>query len=138
MKHITLSSTHRRAGMTLVEVMVVIAILAGLMAVVAVNVTGALQDATVATTKLNILQADQGLQRYAVAHQGRFPSTGDGLETAGAYVTKTTDAWGRDLAYTSPSSLQPDGDYDIVSFGRDGEPGGSSFDGDISNWNANE
>ncbi|NOY25914.1 MAG: type II secretion system major pseudopilin GspG [Oligoflexia bacterium] len=126
----------RRAGMTLVEIMVVIAILGTLMAVVGVNVVNRLQDANVGTTELQIKQIEQNLAMYAAKHKGKFPSTSQGLEAAAKYFPDSSvpqDAWGNTFQYYSPGT-HGDHDFEIISLGRDGAEGGEDYDADIKSW----
>lgn len=120
-----------RKGMTLVEIMVVIAILGTLMAVVTVNVVGRLNDANVETTRLQIKQTEQALQLY-YAKKKSFPTTSEGLSAAAKYFPDGSvpkDAWDHEFLYFSPAS---DGrPYDIVSLGADGVEGGEEHNADI-------
>ena len=122
-----------RAGLTLVEIMVVIAILGLLMSIVAVNVVDNLQQANVDATKLTIKKVQQGLDMYATKHKGKYPSTSEGLAAASKYFPDNSapkDAWGNEFQYFSPapSGSKP---YEIVSLGRDGAEGGEEYDADI-------
>jgi type II secretion system protein G len=133
-----LSRTADERGLTLVEIMVVIAILGMLMSVVAVSVMGALDQANVDVTKLTIKKAEQNLQLYAAKHKGRFPSTSDGLEAAAKYFPDNkvpVDAWGNEFQYFSPGT-HGDHPYEIISLGKDGQEGGEDQDADIESWNA--
>ena len=123
-------------GMTLVEIMVVIAILGTLMAVVAFGVTARIDDANVATTEIQMRNIENGLKLYAAKHKGKYPSTSDGLEAAGKYIGDgkvPQDAWGNDFLYYSPGT-HGDNDYEIVSLGKDGSEGGDDMDADINSW----
>lgn len=127
---------HGQRGLTLVEIMVVIAILGTLMAVVGVNVVNRLQDANVETTKLQIKQIEQNLAMYAAKNKGKFPSTSQGLEAAAKYFPDSkvpVDAWGNAFQYYSPGT-QSGGSYEIISLGRDGAEGGEGYDADIKSW----
>lgn len=127
----------RREGMTLVEIMVVITIIVGLMAVLAVNVLGALDDANVETTKIKMRQVEQALQMYAIKHKGRYPTTSDGLDAAAKYMPTPgvvpADEWGNDFQYFSPGT-HGDNDYEIISLGKDGTEGGEEANADIKSW----
>ena len=123
-------------GLTLVEIMVVIAILGTLMAIVGVNVVNQMQQANVDTTGLQMKQIEQNLAMYAAKHKGKFPSTSEGLEAAAKYFPDNTvpkDAWGNDFQYYSPGTTG-DHAFEIVSLGRDGAEGGEDFDADIKSW----
>jgi general secretion pathway protein G len=123
--------------MTLVEIMVVITIIVGLMAVLAVNVLGAMDDANRETTKIKMRQVEQAIQMYAIKHKGQFPSSSEGLQAASKYMPNPgeipRDEWGTEFAYRSPGGAgRP---YDIVSFGKDGKEGGEGAAADIESWN---
>lgn len=125
-----------RRGLTLVEIMVVIAILGTLMAIVAVNVTGQMAQANVGATELQIKKIEQGLQMYAAKHKGKFPSTSKGLDAAAKYYPNNkvpSDAWGNEFQYYSPGTSS-DNPYEIISLGADGNEGGDDTDADIKSW----
>lgn len=125
-----------RRGLTLVEIMVVIAILGVLMSVVAVGVIGALDGANADATALQIKRVEQNLQMYAARHKGRFPTTSDGLQAAAKYFPDNkvpTDAWGNEFQYYSPGT-HGENDYEIISLGKDGAEGGDDADADIKSW----
>ena len=131
----SLSAVRRaaRRGMSLVEIMVVIAIIGILMTVVAVNVLGFLDDANVDATKIQMKKLEEGLVVYASKHKGRFPSTSEGLDVAKKYFPNNevpTDAWGNAFQYFSPGS---DGNapYEIKSLGKDGKEGGEEANADL-------
>lgn len=121
-----------RKGMSLVEIMVVIAIIGILMTVVAVNVVGYLDEANVSTTKIQIKNMESALTTYAAKHRGKYPSTGDGLDAAKKFFPNNdvpTDAWGNTFQYRSPGSSAP---YEIISLGKDGKEGGEEANADIN------
>ncbi len=127
-----------RAGMTLVEIMVVITIIITLMSVLAVVVLGRLDEANADMTKIRIGQIEQALQMYAVKHKGKYPSTSQGLSAADKYMPTPgevpADAWGNEFQYFSPGT-HGNNDYEIVSLGKDGKEGGDDADADIQSWN---
>jgi len=127
-----------RAGMTLVEIMVVITIIITLMSVMAVVVLGRLDDANADMTRIRIGQLEQSLQMYAVKHKGKYPSTSQGLSAADRYMPTPgevpTDAWGNEFQYFSPGT-HGSADYEIVSLGKDGKEGGEDAGSDIQSWN---
>ena len=121
-----------RKGMSLVEIMVVIAIIGILMTVVAVNVVGYLDEANVSTTKIQIKNMESALTTYAAKHRGKYPSTGDGLAAAKKFFPNNdvpTDAWGNTFQYRSPGSSAP---YEVISLGKDGKEGGEEANADIN------
>jgi len=125
---------HREKGLTLVEIMVVMAILGTIMAIVAVNVIGQLDDANVMATRLQMQKIEGDLALYAAKKKGKYPTTSDGLEAAAKYFPENrvpTDAWGNEFQYFSPASNCDKG-FELVSYGKDGSQGGEEANGDIS------
>lgn len=126
-----------RKGLTLVEIMVVMAILGVLMAVLGGSLLGYLDDANVDATKLTMGKVDQGLQVYAAKHKGKYPTTSQGLSAAAKYMPDgkvPQDAWGQDFEYFSPGT-HSDAPYDILSVGKDGQSG---TDDDVKSWEESE
>ncbi len=127
----------RRAqrGMTLIEIMVVVAILGMIAAVVAVGVVGRLAEAKRESAVLDIKGFDDGLLLYQMKH-GHFPTTSAGLGalySAGFLKGEIKqDPWGHDYIYVSPGQKHADS-YDNTSYGADGQPGGEKEDADIIN-----
>lgn len=131
------ASLASRKGMSLVEIMVVIAIIGVLMTVVAVNVIGYLDEANADATRIQIKKMEEALITYASKHKGKFPSTGEGLQAAKKYFPDNevpTDAWGNAFQYFSPGT-HGDHPYEIVSLGKDGKEGGEDANADIQSWN---
>ena len=142
-------SRRGRAGFTLIEIMVVIAILALLAALVAPKIIGRSDDAKVADAKVQIKNLETALKLYKLDN-GVFPSTEQGLAAlvekptvgqiprnykAGGYLESKKvprDPWGNDFAYLSPGEH---GDYDLYSLGADGVKGGEGINADIESWN---
>jgi len=140
--------TAGRWGFTLIEILVVIAVLAMLAALVAPNVfqhVGTAKDAT-ARSQIELLGA--GLDAYRLDN-GRYPTTEQGLEGLqtqpttqpiptnwrGPYLRRAIplDPWGNPYIYLSPGEVNPRG-YDLLSLGADGEPGGEGENADIKSW----
>ena len=132
------------AGFTLLELLIVIAIL-GLLAVIGtVQLTGYLGSARSDTAKLQLDQLATALDLFRV-DVGRLPTTEEGLGALlkqpsdagrwrGPYLRKAeaiSDPWGRVFSYKRPGEH---GEYDLVSFGADGKPGGDGEDLDVVNW----
>lgn len=132
------SDKRRRAGFSLIELMVVIAIIAMLAAAVGVNMFGALDDANVTQAKQEISTFKTGLISYKIAFK-KLPSTSEGLNALVNNSKKNfldtdkipTDPWGNPYVYT----LEGGNEFKIVSYGADGAPGGSGLDADISSDN---
>lgn len=138
----------RRAGFTLIEVMVVVVILGILAAIIAPRLIGRTDDAKVAQAKIQTKNFETALKLFKMDN-GFYPSTEQGLEALikepeigqipkhfrkGGYLEKKgipPDPWDNAYAYISPGT---DNDYEIISYGADGEPGGEGYDADITNW----
>jgi len=130
----------RVRGVTILEVLIVLAIIALLASVVAPRVLGYLGRAqtTTAQTQINNLSAAVG---YFSIDVGRLPTEAEGLSVlftappsaeswAGPYLGSEgaiVDPWGRDYIYIATD----DGNFTIMSFGRDGREGGTGQDADI-------
>lgn len=134
----------RQGGFTLLEVMVVLAIIGGIMALVATNILGGATDAQIKTTKSQMKLIESALEMYKLDNF-RFPTTEQGLEALinkpssspepknyrnGGYLkgnSVPTDAWGNEFLYYFEK-----GRYEIISLGADGEEGGEAEFADIS------
>lgn len=128
-------------GFTLLELLVVIVIIGLLAAYVGPKYFAQLGKSEVTVAKAQIEAFGKSLDTYRL-DVGRYPSTEEGLAALvaappsagpkwnGPYLKKgvPADPWGKPYAYRAPGSS---GDYDIVSFGRDGQPGGAGEDADI-------
>ncbi|HET6631866.1 MAG TPA: type II secretion system major pseudopilin GspG [Rhodanobacteraceae bacterium] len=135
----------RRAGFTLIEVLVVVVILAILAAVVVPRIMDrpgqarqarAQQDIQSIQTALNMYRLDtfaypdteQGLEAL-VQRPANLP---DGANWKGSYLDRMPlDPWHRPYLYLHPGVH---GDVDIYTLGADGKPGGSGEAADIGNW----
>ena len=123
-------------GMTLVEIMIVLAIIGIVTTILAVRVVGKLDDANVEATGLTMQNIDGELQIYAAKHKGKFPGTSDGLTTMYKGKKVPTDAWGNDFQYFSPGTHSGN-DYELISMGKDGQEGGDGANADINSWELN-
>jgi general secretion pathway protein G len=138
------SRTARRAserGMTLIEIMVVIVIMALIATAVGVNVVGQRKEADVHKAKADVANiASQGVDAYRVM-RGRYPSTEEGLQILvqegflkpNSETGKLMDPWNREYVYLFPGQSHPDA-YDVKSYGADGQPGGDGENADIVNF----
>lgn len=118
---------------SLLEMMVVIAIIGFLAGILVVNLDDQADYAAQETTKATINSVGQALKMYKLKHR-KFPSTDEGLEALVADKTLQSfpeDAWGNPLNYQYPSSR--DEDFDLWSLGADGADGGDNENSDIFN-----
>lgn len=117
-----------RRGMSLVEIMVVIAIILTLMGIVGYGVMQVWENSRVETTKLQMGRIVERIQIYTVKNK-KPPSNSEGLSAVYDGERVPTDAWGNEFSYITPG---PDGaDYDLISYGRDGVEGGTGLAADI-------
>lgn len=131
-----------QAGFTLLELLVVIVIIGLLAAYVGPKYFSQLGKSEVTVAKAQIEAFDKSLDTYRL-DVGRYPSAEEGLNalmaappSAGAkwngpYLKKGVpqDPWGRAYQYRSPGTK---GEYEILSLGKDGQPGGTGDNADIS------
>ena len=128
-------------GFTLIEVMIVVAILGVLATLVVVNVGGQTDKANVAAVKSDLQAISQALDLFKLDNF-RYPTTDQGLEALvnkpdnargwpdGGYLRKTpADPWQNPYVYISPGVNGP---YDLYSMGADGAEGGEGPAEDIS------
>ena len=125
-------------GFSLIELMVVIAIIAMLATAVGVKMFGALEDGNIATAKTEIKNFQTALIMYKIALK-KMPTTEQGLEVLIDNPKKNfldaksipNDPWDNPYVYT----LEGGTNYTIISYGADGVPGGSDADADIDSSN---
>ena len=139
-----LSRFHRRGrkGFTLIELLVVMAIIALLAALVGPRLFPKLGKGKQSAAKAQIELLGQALDQFRL-DVGRYPTTQEGLNALaanpgadkweGPYLKKglPADPWDRPYQYQSPGTH---GEYDLWSFGRDGQPGGDGEDKDVTSW----
>jgi general secretion pathway protein G len=138
----------RRAyrGLTLIEILIVIAILLAIGALVVVNLMPARDQADIDLTRVQIDQMSSALDRFRLDLR-RYPSEDEGLAALwnrealdderdeqnwrGPYIDPIReDPWGNEFIYRFPGEIRGERYYDIISFGPDGEEG---TDDDITN-----
>ena len=129
-------------GFTLLELLVVVAIIALLVGYVGPRLFGQLGKSEITTAKAQIDALEKAVDQYRL-DTGHYPTTELGLAALvnkpqsepkwnGPYLRKDVplDPWGKAYVYKQPGEK---GEYDIVSFGKDGQPGGTGENADITN-----
>ncbi|MGH8665534.1 MAG: type II secretion system major pseudopilin GspG [Burkholderiales bacterium] len=130
-------------GFTLLELLVVMVIIGLLAGFVAPRYFEQIGKSEVKVARAQVDALEKALDQYRL-DTGRYPSTEQGLSAlverpgdeskwAGPYLRKRAplDPWGKPYVYRFPGER---GEFDLVSLGRDGQPGGSGADEDIVNW----
>ncbi len=135
-------------GFTLIELMVVIVILGILAGLIVPRIMGRPEEAKQLKAKIQIEALETALKLFKL-DSGMYPDTEQGLQALveqpetgnipkkyrkGGYLEKgrlPTDPWKNDFVYLSPGV---NGEYDIISYGADGVPGGEGKNKDINNW----
>ncbi len=139
----------QQQGFTLIEIMVVIIILGLLAGLVLPKFLGQEEKAKHEVAKTQIRSLENALDAYKLDN-GFYPTTDQGLDALihkpeigripakwrdGGYLNPPRipkDPWGHDYVYFSPGS--DNRDYDIISYGADGEQGGEGNNADITSW----
>ena len=140
----TRQSARRDGGFTLVELLVVLAILGLIVALVTPQVLKYLSRARTQTAKIEIQTLGQALDLYRL-DMHHYPSQQEGLAALveeppgaegwnGPYLKQRKlplDPWGRPYLYRMPGEH---GDYDLYTLGADGAPGGTDENQDVTSW----
>ncbi|MGB7409035.1 MAG: type II secretion system major pseudopilin GspG [Pontixanthobacter sp.] len=132
----------REAGLTLIEILVVLAIIAVMAYLIVPNVIGRPDQARVTVAQTDLRTISAALKMYRLDN-GDYPTTGQGLSalverptsgpqpinwSPGGYLDQLPqDPWGRSYDYTADA-----GRFQIVSLGKDGAVGGDEVDADIT------
>jgi general secretion pathway protein G len=135
-------------GFTLIELMVVIVILGILAGLIVPRIMGRPEEARRMKAKVQIESIETALKLYKLDN-GSYPSTEQGLQALveaptvgvlprawreGGYLEKgrvPVDPWGNEFVYLNPGLH---GDFDLSSYGPDGQAGGDGEDMDVNNW----
>jgi general secretion pathway protein G len=135
----------KQRGFTLLELLVVVVIIGLLAAFVAPKYFSQIGKSQTQITKAQIEAFDKALDQYRI-DTSHYPSTEQGLVALnvqpaneplwrGPYLKKNvpTDPWGNAFVYRMPSTT-PGREYDLISYGKDGQAGGTGDDTDITNY----
>jgi general secretion pathway protein G len=135
-------------GFTLIELMVVIVILGILAGLIIPRIMGRPEEARRMKARVQLESIETALKLYKL-DTGSYPTTEQGLQALvepptvgelaknwrkGGYLEKgkvPKDPWGNDFVYLSPGVND---DFDLSSYGKDGQPGGEDDDADINSW----
>ncbi len=131
-------------GFTLIELLIVMVIIGLLAAFVVPKFIGRVGESKQITTKAQIELLSTALEMYKL-DTGKYPPQGEGLKALinksgevnnwkGPYLKKNVipkDPWGVEYVYKHPGEH---GDYDILSYGADGNEGGTDEDADVVSW----
>jgi general secretion pathway protein G len=147
-KHLQPRATEEREpnvgeqGFTLVEMLVVITIIGLIMGLIGPRVLNYLSESKVKAARIQLQSFASALDLYYL-DAGRYPSTSEGLAALvkqtpgvaawnGPYLkggSVPTDPWSHDYVYRAPGEHGP---YDILSYGSDGQEGGTGVAADLS------
>ena len=130
-------SAAKQAGMSLIEIIIVIVLIGAVLTFVGSRVLGGADRAKANLAKSQVTTLAQKVEAFQM-DTGRLPATLDELVTepgdaAGwlgpyAKAAELNDPWGHPVEYRTPGESGP---FDLVSLGKDGQAGGSSYDSDI-------
>jgi general secretion pathway protein G len=137
-------------GFTLIELMVVIVILGILAGLIIPRIMGRPDEARQTKARIMIEGIETAMKLYRLDN-GFYPTTEQGLRALveastiqpvprnwreGGYLEKgkvPKDPWGNDFVYLCPGTQ---GEFDLLSYGADGQPGGEGKNKDITNWSS--
>ena len=134
----------RQSGYSLLELLVVLAIMGLLISIAAPLVIGYFETSKAKVAKIQISNIGAALDLYQLSN-GAYPSEEQGLKALvekpdgatawdGPYLNRADgiiDPWGKPFVYKRPGQH---GAYDIVSYGADGKEGGTGDDQDVVSW----
>jgi len=137
-------SARQSRGFTLIELMIVVVILGLLATIIMPRILDRPEQARRVKAKADIRSIQSMLALFKTDTK-RFPTTSEGLQalvtnpgldgySREGYLDEVpTDPWGNRYAYICPGLHGKD--YDLESYGKDGEDGGVDDDADIESWN---
>ncbi len=115
-------------GMTLIEIMVVVAIISLVLGGVGLMAFNSFKDAQVDTAKKDVVQIQQAVELYMTQKRGKCPKTLQDLKASGVAAKISKDPWGNDYQIQCPGEKTS---VDVISAGVDGEVG---TEDDINNY----
>lgn len=137
---------HREAGLSLIEIMVVMVIIGLLATIIVINVLPTQNRAMLEKARADVGQLENALEMYRLT-MNTYPTTEQGLEVLvsppaeprqaerfpeGGFINRLPeDPWGNPYQYLYPGEY---GRFDVWSFGADGRSGGEGEDADLGNW----
>ncbi len=123
----------REAGITLIEMLVVITIIALFSAIAYQRLTPALDEGRKVAAKTQIESLSAATQLFNIEH-GRFPTQEEGIDALRPFLQKDIppDPWKRPYVYRYPGQHGPE--PDIICYGADGTEGGEDSNADIVSW----
>ena len=138
----TRSSRNPRSGVTLLEIMIVLAVIALIVGFGAPRLMESFGRAKTQAAEVAMANLKGAVQLFYI-DTGRYPTDAEGLAALLATPASTagwkgpyldgesdlTDPWGRPFLYAAPGSSSP---FSLTTLGRDGAPGGQGEDSDIS------
>jgi general secretion pathway protein G len=140
------TSSVSEKGFTLLEIMIVVVIIGLLAAIVAPKLIGNIDTAQINRTRQDVRSIETALNLYRLDNF-KYPSTDLGLQAlvtnpgetnapnwkSGGYLPRVPkDPWNNEYQYRYPGQH---GDFDVWSYGADGQEGGEGNNADIGNWN---
>lgn len=146
------NNCNKNAGFTIVEILVVLLIISVLAGLVGTNMVGHMKTAKVKAAETQISSLASALRQYQIDND-RLPTMEQGLQSlverpvrppvprnypSGGYLEKIEvplDPWGNDYAYLVPG--RGGKEFELISYGADGEKGGEDYDQDLSNLTSN-
>ncbi|HYG05911.1 MAG TPA: type II secretion system major pseudopilin GspG [Stenotrophomonas sp.] len=136
-RRVSLVSPQRQSGMSLLEIIIVIVLIGAVLTLVGSRVLGGADRGKANLARSQIQTLAGKVENYQL-DTGKLPAKLDDLVTQpsgaagwlGPYAkpAELNDPWGHPIEYRVPGQGRP---FDLVSPGKDGEPGGSSYDADI-------
>lgn len=128
-------ATARQLGMTLIEIMVVVAIISLIMGGIGLMAFNRFQDAQLGTARTELTKIKGAIETYRVNKRGKCPKTMEDLKAAGIIDKVAKDPWGTTYEFKCPGEKDQ---VDVVSAGPDGEMGTSDDIASYDDVNAKE